>query len=100
MMRITSLTPLARLQSLRWLFLTSLHVADRGLEPLHSLSNLEVLGCGALFSDDEFLRLRQALPRRRCDWFDAIDQYGSIRECFRVQFGSTTKKRSDGDLAK
>ena len=92
MMRVASLAPLARLKRLRRLFLTSLRVTDRSLQPLYALTDLEVLQCAAAFSDDEFIRLRRALPRLRCDWFDVIDRYGSIEESFRVQFGSATKK--------
>lgn len=92
MMRVASLAPLTRLKGLRRLFLTSLRVTDRSLQPLHTLTDLEVLQSAAAFSDEEFLRLRQALPRLRCDWFDVIDRYGSIKESFRVQFGSATKK--------
>lgn len=83
-MRVTSLAPLSRLHGLRYLFLTNLTAADRSLCPLHSLINLEVLQIGALFPDEELVRLRQALPRLRCEWFDIIERYGSTREGIRA----------------
>ena len=79
-MRVATLAPLAGLRSLRSLFLTNLTAADRSLRPLYSLTGLEVLAIGALFPDDELVRLRQALPNLRCDWFEIIDRYGSTRE--------------------
>jgi len=42
------------------------------------------LQIGALFPDEELLRLRQALPRLRCDWFEMIDRHGSTREGLRA----------------
>jgi hypothetical protein len=83
-MRVASLAPLAGLHGLRSLFLTNLTASDRGLRHLHSLARLEVLQIGALFPDEEFVRLRHALPRLRCDWFEIIDRHGSTREGIRA----------------
>lgn len=85
-MRVSTLAPLSGLHRLRYLFLTNLTASDSSLRHLHSLSGLEVLQIGALFPDDELLRLRQALPRLRCDWFEMIDRHGSTREAIRVAF--------------
>jgi hypothetical protein len=79
-MRVVTLAPLAGLYRLRSLFLTHLTAADHSLRPLHSLSDLQLLEIGALFPDDELVRLRQALPKLRCDWFEIIDRYGSTRK--------------------
>ncbi len=83
-MRVATLAPLSGLRDLRHLFLTNLTASDRSLHHLHSLSGLEVLQIGALFPDEELLRLRQALPRLRCDWFEMIDRHGSTREGIRA----------------
>jgi hypothetical protein len=83
-MRVATLSPLSQLRHLRHLFLTNMTAADRRLKPLHSLTALEVLQIGALFPDEELLRLRDALPGLRCDWFGMIDRHGSTREGIRV----------------
>ncbi|MBI3875631.1 MAG: hypothetical protein HY300_06660 [Verrucomicrobia bacterium] len=83
-MRVASLGPLSCLHGLRSLFLTNLIASDRSLEHLHSLAGLEVLQIGALFPDEELVRLRQALPKLRCAWFDMIDRHGSTREGIRA----------------
>lgn len=83
-MRVASLEPLSALQGLRSLFLTNLKTSDESLQPLHSLAGLEVLQIGALFPDEELVRLRQALPKLRCYWFDMIDRHGSTREAIRT----------------
>ncbi len=87
-MRVASLAPLSQLHALRFLFLTNLRTSDRSLRHLYSLRGLEVLDCAATFPDEEFVCLRKALPRLRCDWFDMVDQYGSIREGMRRIFGA------------
>lgn len=83
-MHVTTLAPLSGLRSLRYLFLTNLTASDESLRHLHSLAGLEVLQIGALFPDEELLKLRQALPRLRCDWFEIIDRHGSTREGIRA----------------
>ncbi len=90
-MRVHSLAPLSQIHGLRSLFLTNLRTSDRSLRHLYSLTGLEVLQCAGFFGDEEFVRLREALPRLRCDWFDMIDQYGSIREGMRRLFPDTYK---------
>lgn len=83
-MRVATLAPVSGLGRLRYLFLTNLTASDRSLRPLHSLTRLEVLQIGALFPDEEFLRLREALPTLRCDWFEMIDRHGSTRAGIRA----------------
>ncbi len=83
-MSVDTLAPLSSLGRLRYLFLTNLTASDKGLHFLHSLTGLKVLEIGALFPDEQFLKLRQALPRLHCDWFDMIDRYGSTREAIRA----------------
>ena len=76
-MRISSLKPLSNLQKLQFLSLTNLRVSDQKLSHLCLLANLEILHCARYFPDEEFLRLRRALPKLQCQWFDMIDRYGS-----------------------
>jgi hypothetical protein len=83
-MRVATLAPLSGLDSLRFLFLTNLTASDHSLHHLHSLTALEVLQIGALFPDEELQRLRHALPRLRCSWFEMIDRHGSTREGIRA----------------
>ena len=83
-MRVATLAPLSGFRGLRYLFLTNLTASDDSLHHLHSLAGLEALQIGALFPDGELLRLRQALPRLRCDWFEMIDRHGSTREGIRA----------------
>jgi hypothetical protein len=83
-MRVATLAPLSGLRGLRYLFLTNLTALDDSLRHLHPLAGLEVLQIGALFPDEELLRLRQALPRLRRDWFEMIDRHGSTREGIRA----------------
>ncbi len=96
-MRVASLAPLSRLQDLRWLFLTNCRAVDRSLRPLYSLARLEVLDCAAFFPDEEFVRLRAALPRLRCDWFNLIERYGSTREGVRKELDAAL--RTNGCIA-
>jgi hypothetical protein len=83
-MRVSTLAPLSGLCGLRYLFLTNLTASDHSLHHLHSLTGLELLQIGALFPDEELVRLRQALPRLRCDWFEMIERHGSTREGIRA----------------
>jgi len=83
-MRVATLAPVSALRRLRYLFLTNVTASDRSLRHLHSLTSLEVLQIGALFPDEELLRLREALPTLRCDWFEMIDRHGSTREGIRA----------------
>jgi len=83
-MRVATLAPLSGLRGLRYLFLTNLTASDDSLHHLHSLAGLEVLQIGALFPDEELLRLHRALPRLRCDWFEMIDRHGSTRKAIRA----------------
>ena len=82
-MRVASLAPVSAISNLRYLFLTNLRTSDQSLSPLHPLTNLRVLECGALFTDEEFMRLRAAIPGLRCQWFEMIDRYGTTREGIR-----------------
>jgi len=70
-MKVASLSPLARLESLSHLFMTNLRVGDGSLLALRSLRSLQVLQCAKFFSADEFSGLAAALPALRCDWFPA-----------------------------
>jgi hypothetical protein len=78
-MRVASLAPLSRLTKLRSLFTTNLRVADRSLQPLHSLAHLGLLRCAAFYPDEEFRSLRRALPHLRCEWIDELEAHGSLR---------------------
>ena len=88
-MRVATLAPLSSLRALRYLFLTNLTASDRSLGHLQSLAGLEVLQIGALFPDEELLRLRESLPTLRCDWFELIDRHGSSRDAIRAAVRNT-----------
>ena len=94
-MRVPTLAPLSSLTNLRSLFLTGLRVADRSLTPLHALTNLGLLGCAAYFPDEEFQRLRRALPRLQCSWFDQLDRHGTVRAAIKSSLRGS--KGADGD---
>ena len=79
-MSVASLRPISGLLKLRWLFLTNFAARDRSLRALYLLRKLEVLGTAAFYPDEEFIRLRRALPGLRCDWFSFIDNHGGIRK--------------------
>lgn len=83
-MHVDSLAPISFLTRLRALYLTNLTARDRSLRHLVSLKELQVLEIGALFPDNELLRLHEALPNLRCDWFDMIEAHGSTREGIRA----------------
>jgi Leucine-rich repeat (LRR) protein len=81
---IPTLSPLKLLSELRYLFLGNIRPKDCSLESLHGLKHLKLLQCAAAFPDEEFLRLKQALPKLRCAAFDLIQKYGSVREGIRA----------------
>ena len=78
--RIDTLAPLAKLAKLRHLFLAATRVADKRLAPLAAISSLRHLETTVHFPDIEFVRLQQALPNLHCEWFDMIEQHGSLRQ--------------------
>jgi hypothetical protein len=83
-MRVDSLAPISELRGLRYFFFTNLRASDHSLRPLRVLTELKAIECGALFPDEQFVALHQALPELRCDWFDVIDQYGGTRDGIRA----------------
>ncbi len=76
--KVESFRPLAQLNELEALFITSCRPARDGLVPIQAMKGLRVLKTGAFYSDKEFMELRRALPRLQCDWFERIDRFGSI----------------------
>jgi hypothetical protein len=68
-MRVATLDPIGTLTGLRHLFLTALRAEDKRLQPLHSLTRLEVLEFGNYYAPGEVESLAKALPRTRCRWF-------------------------------
>ena len=78
--RIATLAPLSKLKALRYLFLAAARVADRSLAPLAGMTSLRHLETTVQFPDEEFIRLHRALPNLECEWFDMIEQHGSLRQ--------------------
>lgn len=67
--KISTLEPLAGLQSLRAFLGTSTKLADQNLMPLAQCPNLAFLGIACAAPRDEFIRLQQARPDLICEWF-------------------------------
>jgi hypothetical protein len=65
-MRVESLAPISELRCLRYFFFTNLRASDHSLRPLHGLTGLKAIQCGAMFPDEEFVALHRALPELRC----------------------------------
>ncbi len=83
--RIENLRPAARLPNLEALFLTNLRAQAEGLSPLHKAEGLRYLEVAAYFPDEDFLALRQALPKLECGWFESIDKYGSTKAAIKAR---------------
>lgn len=60
---VDSLRPLVKLRNLKYLFLSNLRTKDNSLEPLTKLDSLIHLRTAFWWSEEEFIRLREALPR-------------------------------------
>ena len=82
--RVNSFCPIAVLPCLEALFLANCRPFTGGLEPLQGLTQLRFLAIAAFYPESEFLRLRHALPNLECDWFQHIDQYGSIKAAIKA----------------
>ena len=67
--KIESLRPLAEFD-LEALFLSSTHIADQDLSPLHGLSGLRYLNTAINAPRSEFEALKRVLPDLYCTWFD------------------------------
>lgn len=77
--RVNTFEPIGQLLRLEALFLTACCPIADGLQPLCDLRQLRYLEIAGRFPDADFLALRKALPRLGCDWFQAIDEHGSIK---------------------
>lgn len=66
-MRVKTLSPLSKLSSLEYLFMTNLRVNDGSLKPLHNLARLKVMQCANFFSKEEFCEMAKARPEVRCN---------------------------------
>ena len=82
--RVNSFRPITVLPRLEALFLANCRPVADGLEPLQRLTQLRFLEIAAFYPDSEFLKLRHALPDLECDWFQYIDQYGSIKAAIKA----------------
>lgn len=71
-LRLQTLQPLSTLRGLRRLRLASLAVANRSLEPLHSLTQLREVFIADAFPPEEFRRLGAAVPRAAGEWLDSF----------------------------
>jgi len=69
-MKIDSLAPIANLENLEFLALSSLKVADESLAPLTNLRNLKRLVVANYYPFEEFARLAASLPNTECQWFE------------------------------
>jgi hypothetical protein len=70
---------MTRLPRLEALFLYASRPVSDGLHPLFHLHRLRYLEIAGRYPDADFLALRSALPQLKCDWFQEIDRYGSIK---------------------
>jgi len=95
--RVDSLEPLISLRNLEALFLTSCRTRENGLRPLHKIGSLRYLECAASYRDDEFLALRRANPRLECQWFNAIDKYGSTRAMIKATVAASRAPKNRED---
>ena len=68
-MKVSTLAPLAGLESLTHIFITNLVVGDGSLQALKGIKQLQVIQCANFFSAEEFADLASALPSLTCDWF-------------------------------
>ncbi|MBC8024736.1 MAG: hypothetical protein H7Y89_01980 [Steroidobacteraceae bacterium] len=75
---IDSLSPISGLSDLENLFITTLVVEDRSLEPVVALKKLRVMQSTNYFPSDEFKRLSEANPALKCSWTDTVKKYGSL----------------------
>lgn len=67
--RLPTLAPLAGFE-IEALFLTSTRIADRNLDPLHTMPNLIYLNTARIAPREAFARLHAAKPKLICDWFN------------------------------
>ncbi len=79
-----SFRPIAKLPNLEALFLANCRPVMDGLEPLHSISQLRYLTIAAFFPNADFVKLHSALPNFECDWFQQIEQHGSIQNAIKT----------------
>jgi hypothetical protein len=84
--RVDSLRPISELPKVESLFFANCRPKNDGLKPLHRLRRLRYLEIAAFYPDAEFMALRKQLPALECDWFDVINQYGSIKGAFKANF--------------
>ena len=68
-MTLDSLSPLAALSELEYLYLTAVRVTDRSLRPLHGLVKLRRIEMVGTLPTEEYAQLAAALPGVECDWF-------------------------------
>jgi hypothetical protein len=83
--RVNSFQPIAQLPRVEAFFLTGCRPIADGLQPLFHLHRLRYLEIAGRFPDADFLALRNALPQLTCDWFQEIDQYGSIKASIKAR---------------
>jgi hypothetical protein len=83
--RCENFKPVALLPALEALVLTNCRPKSDGIRPLHRLERLRYLEIAAFYADEEFLALRRAIPKLECEWFEQIDQYGSIKASIKAR---------------
>jgi len=71
--KIDGLAPLANLQRLEGLFLTSVTLRDKSLSCLSEIPHLRVLECARFSPKSEFSKLRNLLPNLKCRWCDEYE---------------------------
>lgn len=70
---IDSLAPIAGLQKLENLFMTSTRLVDKDLTALTTIPNLKVLACARFAPKEQFDSLRRAKPDLECRWCDKYE---------------------------
>ncbi len=71
--KIKSLKPLACLNKLEALFMTSVQLEDKTLDYLSSIPSLIYLGSARFAPKSNFLKLRQLMPNLVCNWCEAYE---------------------------
>jgi Leucine-rich repeat (LRR) protein len=71
--RIASLAPLAKLDGLEELYMSSIALEDKDLSYLCHLPRLKILRCARFAPKSEFDKLRSFLPHLECDWCDKYE---------------------------
>lgn len=90
-LRVSSLAPLAKLQTLENLFLVGLYVSDESLEPLYNLDRLQTLACVVHFPESQFRILRELNPNLQCSWFEVLDMLGTLKKFQRRRRGKAVR---------